>query len=90
MGEFGHFGFIGGGVCLDSWGAGPFVIEAGGRFYQFEDSDRFGPGIILKNGNPAANQPAESSPFWIAYRAWREQGRRTDDDGMICTYEQLK
>lgn len=90
MGEFGHFGIIGGGVCLDSWGAGPFVIEAGGRFWRFEDSDRFGPSIILKNGNPAAQQPGERSPFWIAHWAWMKQGRRVEDDGMTCIHDPLK
>ena len=90
MAEFGHFGMIGGGVCLDFWGAGPFVIESGGRSYRFEDSDRFGPLIILKNGNPAVNQPGKRSSFWDAHWAWRNQGRRTENDGVTCIHDPLK
>ncbi|NQU60150.1 MAG: hypothetical protein HQ512_03390 [Rhodospirillales bacterium] len=87
MDEFGHFGSIGGGVCMDAWGVGPFVVEVGKQSFRFEDSDRFGPSIINKNGEFKAKQPGERSPFWTAHRQWRKQGRRTKDDGVTCIYE---
>ena len=88
MADFGHIGIIAGGVCLDAWGVGPFVIEGKGTIYRFEDSDRFGPNLIKKDGDPAKNQPGERSPFWKAHRLWVRQGRRTADDGMTCIYDQ--
>ena len=90
MGEFGHFASIGSGICIDYWGAGPFVIEARDRSFRFEDSDRFGPATIKKNGDPTTRQPAERSPFWPAHRAWKEQGRRLADDGRTCIYDPLR
>lgn len=88
-GEFGHVGVIVPGLCLDSWGAGPFVITAGGR-YRFEDSDRFGPVLINKNGSEAKAQPGGRSPFWRAHRIWRRQGRRTESDGVTCIWTEPK
>lgn len=86
MPEFGHIGIIGDGFCLDGWGVGPFVIEASGKPYRFEDSDRFGPLLVTKKDMPAVNQPGERSPFWKAHRLWVRQGRRTADDGQTCIY----
>ncbi len=89
--EFGHIGIIGNGFCLDHWGAGPFTITAGGKTeYRFEDSDRFGPYLVKKNGDLLANQPGERSPFWKAYRLWKRQGRRTAIDNMACIYDPPK
>lgn len=42
MADFGHKSYIGGGMCIDAWGASPFVISAGGKSFRFEDSDGFG------------------------------------------------
>lgn len=90
MSEFGHFGKIMPGVgCIDAWGAGPFVIEAAGKSWRFEDSDRFGPYIINRRGDITNSQPGPRSPFWHAHRAWREQGRKVADDGVTCVYEPL-
>ena len=86
MAEFGHVGIIGGGVCIDSWGAGPFVIGHEGKSWRFEDSDRFGPHLVRKDGEIAARQPGERSPFWDAHRAWVFQGRRLADDKMTCIF----
>ena len=90
MPEFGHTGVVGAGFCLDSWGAGPFVIEAGGKSFRFEDSDRFGPSIINLNGEFKARQLGERSPFWTAHRQWRKQGRRMKDNGLTCIYDPPK
>jgi hypothetical protein len=88
--EFGHFAYIGNGFCLDSWGAGPFVLHVGTKAWRFEDSDRFGPLIITKRGAEASVQPGERSPFWQAHMAWRKQGRRLAEDGITCIYDPLK
>jgi hypothetical protein len=90
MTEFGHKAFIGGGMCIDSWGVGPFVIAAGGKSFRFEDSDRFGPSLVKKNGDIAANPwPATGSPFWRAHRIWVRQGRRLED-GKNCIWDEPK
>ena len=90
MGEFGHTGIVGAGFCIDSWGAGPFVIDAAGKQYRFEDSDRFGPSTLRKDGEIAVRQPGEKSPFWQAHFAWLRQGRRTAENGVTCIYEPLR
>lgn len=46
MTEFGHTAVRAPGFCADSWGVGPFII----RGIRFEDSDRFGPYFIRKDG----------------------------------------
>lgn len=91
MSEFGHSArILGDGTCIDSWGSGPFRIEAGGKIFMFEDSDRFGPSILTKRGDIAARQPGEKSPFWNAHLAWVKQGRRLADDGVTAIFEPLK
>lgn len=79
MSEFGHNASSGPGFHIDGWGAGPFVIMAGGRLYLFEDSDRFGP-VLLDSRKPWDISQViipERSPFWKAYYRWRDEGRRT-------------
>lgn len=92
MGEFGHHGIkIAGLGYIDSWGSGPFVITAGDKSFRFEDSDRFGPSLIKKNGDISQNPfPPQNSPFWKAHRLWRRQGRRTAPDGVTCIYDDIK
>lgn len=90
MTEFGHFGSISDGICLDAWGAGPFEIVVGGKLYTFEDSDRFGPLILNKSGEPLSKQPGKRHPFWAAHLAWVKQGRQTDEDRKTCLWTPLK
>jgi len=91
MTEFGHFASIGGGFCLDSWGAGPFVIKTSDRTsFRFEDSDRFGPSLVKSNGDISDTQPKERSPFWRAHRIWVRQGRRLEADGVTCMWDEPK
>jgi hypothetical protein len=86
--DFGHISSIGGGLCFDAWGAGPFCIVAGGKSFRFEDSDRFGPSLVKKNGDVCANPwPGERSQFWRAHRIWVRQGRRTED-GENCVWDE--
>jgi hypothetical protein len=88
--EFGHTGIITPDICIDMWGAGPFLIEAGGKTFRFEDSDRFGPALVKKNGDPLANPwPGEFSAFWRAHRIWRRQGRRLEG-GTHCLWDEPK
>lgn len=85
---FGHDAINSGGFHVDTWGAGPFVIRIASREYLFEDSDRFGPWLIKKNGDLRKKPiPHERSPFWTAYQLWRDQGRRVADDGQTCLWE---
>jgi hypothetical protein len=89
--EFGHIAFRGSGVCVDTWGAGPFVITVGDRSWRFEDSDRFGPSLVKKNGDICENPfPGQRSPFWRAHRIWVQQGRRLAEDGTTCVWGEPK
>lgn len=89
MSEFGHEFLNGSGFCIDAWGVGPFEIEAGGKMFRFEDSDRFGPSLVNKRGDTLSNPyPPEGSPFWRAHFAWVKQGRRVD--GIRCIYTPLR
>jgi hypothetical protein len=94
--EFGHHAasvVIGDGVrvYIDSWGSGPFTIEAEGKTFRFEDSDRFGPMLVTECGNIAdPPQPGERSPFWRAHRIWVRQGRRLAEDGVSCRWVEPK
>lgn len=85
--EFGHFYHRGGGICVDSWGAGPFILHHAGKTYRFEDSDRFGPWLVTKRGEPFSQQLGERSPFWRAHKFWRGQGRQLADDDETCVFE---
>jgi hypothetical protein len=89
--EFGHSaGAIHKGR-VDCWGTGPFIIEAEGKKFRFGDSDRFGPYLCDKHGDPLANElPPERSGFWIAHRSWVRGGRRVDADGVTCIYDLLR
>lgn len=87
MAEFGHFAVHGSTVMIDAWGAGPFIIKTADREFRFEDSDRFGPLLVLRNGASAKQQLGEKSPFWRPYHLWRRQGRRVADDGMTCVWD---
>lgn len=87
MSEYGHVYWSFGNCFMDSWGVGPYVIEVGTKQYRFEDSDRFGPMRIKKDGE-LSERPffAERSPFWYAWGKWVEQGRRLSDDGITCVW----
>ena len=90
MSEFGHVTYRGNGFIGDSWGVGPFVISVAGKSYRFEDSDRFGPALLKKNGELRENPyPAERSPFWRAHRIWVRQGRRVEDE-INCIWDEPK
>lgn len=88
--EFGHAYSNQGDAHIDSWGAGPFKIEvvACGRSFLFEDSDRFGPVPMKKNGweVKAPGYFAENSMFWHVWGKWKAQGRRVADDGVTCIW----
>jgi hypothetical protein len=86
MAEFGHHATIAAGVCIDAWGSGPFIITAAGKAWRFEDSDRFGPYLLRRDGSVADRQPGERSPFWLAHRLWKRQGRKVAGDGITCVF----
>jgi hypothetical protein len=79
MTDFGHRYARCPGICIDIWGAGPFII---GR-WRFEDSDRFGPNFIRKDGQPR-NPPKEYDSFWNLYKRWRDNNRPMEKDGITC------
>lgn len=79
MTEFGHEWARGPNICIDSWGAGPFVLVTKGKRYVFEDSDRFGPALVDKKGDPTNVMIPEKSPFWKAWERWVKEGRKTTE-----------
>jgi len=86
--EFGHVASRIGAACFDVWGTGPFEIaDENGKKYRFEDSDRWGPHLIKRNGDLLTNGPSETSPFWRAHRIWARQGRRVEADGISCIWD---
>lgn len=84
--EFGHVVWSGRGILADAWGVGPFIINVGEKAYRFEDSERFGPYLVAKDGRVLERQPGERSDFWRPHWLWREQGRRLKADGVTCIY----
>lgn len=62
------------------------IIDAQGKTWIFEDHPRIGP-IVLKTegGDPDPRQPGERSPFWKAWNAWKDQGKRLAGD--VCVWD---
>lgn len=91
MTEFGHISSRVWGAIIDVWGVGPFIIVVDEKSYTFEDSDRFGPALLKKNGTIRNNPyPPEKSPFWRAHFLWRRQGRKLETDGKTCIWVEPK
>ncbi|TCU34076.1 hypothetical protein [Rhizobium azibense] len=89
MSEFGHFHATAAGIHLDTWGAGSFeIMTSEGIIYRFEVSDRFGPQRLDEDGDIADEQFGEGHAFWSAWGKWKEQGRRVDDDGVRCLWDE--
>jgi hypothetical protein len=89
--EFGHSFVTKPDLCIDGWGAGPFLLTVAGKEHRFEDSDRFGPSRVKTNGDVAANPWwPEGHPFWRAHWCWKKQGRRLADDGVTCVWDDIK
>ena len=86
MSDFGHFHGHVGSMHIDAWGAGPYEIEIDGKRFRFEDSDRFGPQRLKRNGDPTDSNFGERSKFWEAHALWVAQGRRVADDGVTCLW----
>lgn len=89
MTEFGHYAVRIPGCCfIDGWGVGPFIIEVYGKQFRFEDSDRFGPALVDRNGDQLKKHwPSPRSPFWYGHKCWVAQGRRIGADGVTCLWD---
>ena len=69
-----------------SWGGlDRLITDAAGKVWKFEDHPRFGPIILNRRGDPAASQPGSRSPFWSAWTAWRDGGKKVDAAG-VCEW----
>ena len=64
-------------VCILVGGPDRVIVDRLNKKWLFEDHPYCGPVVIGKNGDPLANQPPESSPFWEAVQCWYDQGKRT-------------
>ena len=72
---------------VDTWGAGPFRLVAGGKTFLFEDSDRFGPLFLGKTGIVLSDQRVAKA-FWPAHYMWIKGGRKTEGD--LCIWDEPK
>ncbi len=54
------------------------IVDATGKRWRFEVDRYFGaPQVLRRDGQPAAVQPPERSPFWPAFAVWsRARGKR--------------
>ena len=78
MTEYGHMAIRGNGIFIDGWGAGPYVLVAGGKTFYFEDSRQFGPQRVDAKGEPVnCGIFPDRSPFWSVWRRWIDEGRQT-------------
>ncbi len=60
-------------------------ISVGGKRYRFEMHPYFGPGLVNKNGDVAANQQAPRA-FWEAVSLWAQQGQPIDPTTGLCIW----
>jgi hypothetical protein len=73
-----------------SWAGPERWLSCGGKHWVVEDHHYCGPIVLTpKTGDPAKNQPSESSLFWQHVNAWYAQGKRTKAIGgkVWCVYE---
>lgn len=87
MSEFGYFAWTTpDGTRWHYNGAGHFVLTTpDGREHRFEDSDRWGPVRLRKDGEISDARPwGEKHSFWSVYGAWRGQNRPIAEDGGTC------
>lgn len=87
--DFGHSSAQCKGIFIDAWGTGPFVIMINDKAIRFEDSDRFGPLFVGKDGEPLEDQQLpETHMFWRKHMAWvnggRKLGRKLSRDFTMC------
>lgn len=61
------------------------TIAINGQVFRFEWSDRFGPLMLGKRGQPLANMLPTRSLFWKALHWWIKQGKRVENGR--CLYE---
>lgn len=61
------------------------IIDGNGKEWRFEWQPYCGPWPLRKDGEPFANAPSESSPFWPAVEAWSREGKRVGEDG-LCVW----
>lgn len=64
---------------------GDYRIKVDGKIYTFEFSDRFGPIVLNRRGDPMSKQPGPKNKFWWAVSSWKQRGKEIDDDG-LCVW----
>jgi hypothetical protein len=78
MVEYGHNAIQCKGIFIDSWGAGPYILTAGGKVFYFEDSTQFGPLQLNAKGEPKnCGMFEEKCSFWSVWKRWVGEGRQT-------------
>lgn len=62
------------------------IKDATGKAWRFEMHPYCGPAVQGDDGELAAKQPGESSPFWAAVNLWAQQGAAIGPDG-FCAWQ---
>jgi hypothetical protein len=77
--DYGHTSSCTGGMFIDQWGAGSFLLKDGDKTWSFEFSSRFGPLLLDSKGGPKTIQPTSPrNPFWKPFNAWLSQGKQVE------------
>jgi hypothetical protein len=77
-------------IHISMGGPDRFITDSNGKEWKFEMHPHFGPNVLTKNGDVAARQPGEKSPFWNAITAWTQQGERVDENARCIWTEPEK
>jgi hypothetical protein len=69
-------------VFLDSFSCGQFRVrsKSGKQTLYFDDSEQFGPSLILNPRTGDLTEMPTKSWFWAFYPSWREAGRPTQGE----------
>ena len=73
-------------IHISMGGPNHAIFDEAGKRYKFEMHRMFGPILLRSDGEVAARQPGEKSPFWQVVTWWAQQGQKVDANG-LCQWE---
>lgn len=74
-------------IHISYGGPDRLITDGEGKAWKFKDHPVFGPIVLNKHGDPAADQPGSRSTFWPAWACWKDQGKRLEEDGITCVWD---
>lgn len=61
-----------------------WIRDRSGKEWHFEFHEYCGPSLLKKDGGIKRAMPGEKSPFWDAFQAWFDDGKRWEEkDGKV-------